>query len=187
MLDLNMKRTRYLYLLASAAVLLMPVRLLAQFNPSGSTSVSVTVGAEAAIRIDSATSTLSTSGAVFGSDYTGSTAFTYKVRTRQGDGSGTIQLQIVSDFSPAGGPSVASPLDPEDALRYSCKVSGPGTGCSGAQTASTTTATPVAAFGANARSTKAGNAGSLAWTLANDPQYATGTFAAVATLTISTT
>jgi hypothetical protein len=182
-----MRKTQSLCILAGAVALLMPVRLLAQFSPSGSTSVSVTVGPEAAIRIDSATSALTTSGVVFGSDFTGNTAFTYKIRTRQGDGSGTVQLQVMSDFSPAGGPSVASPIDPEDSLSYTCNVSQPASGCSGKQTASTTIATPVAAFGANAKSTKAGNAGSVAWTLANDPQYATGTFTALVTLTISTT
>ncbi|HVX65802.1 MAG TPA: hypothetical protein VHA11_04325 [Bryobacteraceae bacterium] len=182
-----MRRTQYLCVLASAAALLLPVHLLAQFSPSGSTSISVTVGPEAAIRIDSATSTLTTSGVVFGSDFTGSTAFTYKIRTRQGDGSGNVQLQVMSDFSPAGGPSVATPPDPEDTLGYTCNVSEPASGCSGRQTASTTVATPVATFGANARSTRTGNSGSVNWTLANDPQYATGTFTALVTLTISTT
>jgi hypothetical protein len=182
-----MRRTQWLCTLASAVALLMPVGLLAQFNPSGSTSVSVTVGAEAAIRIDSASTALTGSGVVFGSDFTGNTAFTYKIRTKQTNGSGNIQLQVTSDFSPSGGPSVASPLDPSDTLSYACTVAQPGSGCSGQQNASTTTATPVATFGANARSTKAGNTGSLSWTLPNDPQYATGTFTSLVTLTISTT
>ncbi len=173
--------------MAGAVALLAPSVVLAQFNPSGTTSISVNVGPEAAIRIDTATSSLAASGAVFGSDFTGSTAFTYKIRTRQGDGTGNIQLQVTSDFSPAGGPSVNSPLDSADTLTYLCSVATPGTGCSGSQTASTKVATPVAEFGANARSTRAGNAGSVNWTLVNDPQYATGTFTAVVTLTISTT
>ncbi len=182
-----MKKIQYLCMLASAVAMLAPFRLMAQFNPSGTTSVSVTVGAEAAIRIDTATSSLTSSGVVFGSDFTGTTAFTYKIRTRQGDGTGNVQLQVTSDFSPSGGPSIASPPDPADTLSYTCAVSAPGTGCSGSHVASATTSTPVASFGSNAKSSRAGNAGSVSWTLVNDPQYATGTFAAVVTLTISTT
>ncbi len=182
-----MRKGQYLCILASAAALLTPAGLLAQFNPSGTTSISVNVGAEASIRIDTATSALSASGVVFGSDFTGSTGFTYKVRTRQGDGSGNIQLQVTSDFTPSGGPSLTTPPDPADTLGYTCSLSGPGTGCSGFQVAGTSVGTPVATFGPNARSIRAGSTGSVAWTLVNDPQYATGAYTAIVTLTISTT
>jgi len=46
-------------------------------------------------------------------------------------------------------------------------------------------ATAVGTFGAGASSSKAGNAASLNWSLTDDPAYATGTYAATATFTIS--
>jgi hypothetical protein len=103
-------------------------------------------------------------------------------------GVGSVTLQITTDFSPAGGPSVAAPPDPADTLGYTCTVAAPGNPCGGSQTASTTAATGVATFGANARSVAAGTGGnSVAWTLTNDPQYETGSYSAVATFTISAT
>lgn len=156
------------------------------FAGSGTTTLSVTVAAEASIAINSGTTSLSTTGTLF-ADYTGSTNFTYKVRTGQSSGSGSIVLQITQDFNGTGGPSVASPPSAGDALTYTCTVASSGTGCSSAQTASTTATTPVATFGADAHSTKSGDAGSVAWTLTNDPVYKTGNYTATATFTISAT
>jgi hypothetical protein len=45
----------------------------------------------------------------------------------------------------------------------------------------------VATFGAAANSTSAGNSASTAWSLTDDPVYATGTYTATATYTISAT
>lgn len=160
--------------------------LFAQFNPTGNTTLSVSIGVEAGLRVDTPTTTLSTAGGF--SDFTGGTDFTYKIRTSNAGGSGTITMQITSDFSPVGGPSVASPLDPSDTLTYSCSLIAPATACVGSQTASTTAQTSVASFGANAHSTKLGSGpNSVSWTLANDPQYATGSYNATATFTISAT
>ena len=50
-----------------------------------------------------------------------------------------------------------------------------------------TAATSVATFGAAASSAKAGNTGSVAWSLTDDPVYATGAYAATVTFTISAT
>src|SRR5690348_11351291 len=108
----------------------------AQFAGTGSTSVDVTVGAEAAIQVTTANSTL-TSAATTYANYTGSTNFIYKIRTTKGGGTGSITAQVTSDFSPAGGPSVASPPTAGDTLAYSCTVAGAGTGCVGSTTAST--------------------------------------------------
>ncbi len=94
-----------------------------QFAATGTTNVSVTVAAEAAIRIDTSTTTL-TQGAVF-ANFTGTTNFTYKVRTTTTTGAATIQLQVTSDFAPGGGPSVATPPSVGDALTYTCTVSAP--------------------------------------------------------------
>ena len=80
---------------------------------------------------------------------------------------------------------MASPPSPGDALTYTCSVNSPGTGCTGSVTALTSAATSVANFGSNAKSSKAGNSGSVSWTLSNDPLYSTGTYSATVTVTIS--
>ncbi|HEU0119538.1 MAG TPA: hypothetical protein VFQ91_03360 [Bryobacteraceae bacterium] len=167
-------------------VLAAALPISAQFASSGTTTMSVTVQPEAAIRIDTAVTTLTSTGTAF-SNYTGTTAFTYKIRTLASGGSGAIQLQVTADFSPANGPSVASPPTAGDQLTYVCTVSAPGTGCTGTQVASTTVATSVSTFGANASSTSNGNSGSVSWTLTNDPAYRTGSYTATTTLTISAT
>ncbi len=174
----------------AAAILLglfANINTFAQFAATGTTSVSITVASEAALRIDTPTTSLTTTGTVF-NNYTGTTNFTYKIRTSQGTGTGTITAQVTSDFSGSGGPSVATPPSAGDALVYSCTVATPGTACTGSQTASTTSSTSIATFGADAHSTVAGTgSNSVAWTLTNDPVYKTGTYAATVTFTISST
>jgi len=188
---MQMRKTCFAVTLVSL-FLLASVAYADDFASTGTTSVGVTVGAEAAIRVDTATTNLTTTGTLF-TDYTGTTNFTYKVRTTKVGGSGTITLQVTTDFSPSGGPSVASPPTGDDTLSYTCSVNGPGKGgtataCSGSQTASTSTATDVVnPFSANARSDKGGNTGSVAWTLTNDPAYQTGSYNATVTFTISAT
>jgi len=158
--------------------------LFAQFGPTGNTSLDLNVASEAAIRVDTAATTLTSAGTF--NDFTGTTNFTYKIRTTKVGGSGSVTLQISTDFSPVGGPSVAAPPDPADTLAYTCGVAAPGTACAGSLTASTTAATGVATFVANARSLAAGTGGnSVAWSLTNDPQYETGSYSATATFTIS--
>jgi hypothetical protein len=146
--------------------------------------VTVSVAAEAALTIGGAATTLTSSGTNF-SDYTGTTPFTYFIRTTNTGGTGFIKLQVTTDFAPTGGPSVGTPPTAGDALSYTCTVSSPGTACSGSQTSSTASQTSVATFGTNAHSTKAGNSASVAWTLTNDPLYVTGSYTAVVTYTIS--
>ncbi len=150
----------------------------AQFNGTGTTTLSLSVAPAAAIRIDTGTTTLSTVGTAF-SAYTGTTNFTYKFRT--GAGGGSITLEVTADFSPAGGPSVAT-----DALTYTCTAAS-GTACSSAQTASTGAGTPVVTLGANAHSSSTGDAGSTDWSLPNDPRFAPGTYSATVTYTIAAT
>ena len=182
-----MSKPKYLRsLLPIGLALALSSTAQAQFAPTGTTSVSVTIGPEAAIQIDTATTTI-TAAAGFSANYTGTTNFTYKIRTTSSTGSGTITLKVTTDFSPAGGPSVATPPTAGDTLAYTCTLSAPGTACSGSQTSSTTAATSVSTFGAGAKSAIAGNTGSVAWTLTDDPQYATGTYAATVTFTISAT
>jgi hypothetical protein len=173
-------------ILALAAMLLAASLAYAQLGgtPPYNTSLTVTVGPEAALTINNATTNLTSTGTNF-SSYSGTTGFTYFIRTTQTGGTGSIQLQITSDFSPANGPSVASPPTSTDKLAYNSTVSTPGTAASAGQTASTSATTPVATFGANARSAYAGNSGSVVWALTNDPLYYTGSYAATATFTIS--
>jgi len=143
---------------------------------TGTTALAVTVGAEASLQLS--TTAFVNGGGTFG-DFTGTTSLTYKIRTKS---TGSITVQV-ADFTPSGGPTIAgSP----SALSYSCSVPSPataGAGCSGQAVAAT--AFTVASFGPNTHSVKAGDTGSVAWTLANDPTYATGTYSALVTFTIS--
>ncbi len=94
---------------------------------------------------------------------------------------------MTADFGGTGGPSVATPPSTGDALTYTCTVSSPGTAATGSQTASTSASTAFGTWGANASSTKAGNTASAAWSLTDDPVYATGTYTATTTFTIAST
>lgn len=174
--------------LASVAILLAGLGVTSafgQFNTTGTTPVTVTVAAEASIQIDTPTTGLTSSGTLF-SDYTGTTNFTYKIRTAPSITTGSVTVKI-TDFTGSGGPSVAAPLTGSDTLAYTCSTSAPAIPCGGSVTSSTTTGTSVAAFPGDAHSAKAGNGGnSVSWTLTNDPLYKTGTYSATATFTIGT-
>jgi hypothetical protein len=177
-----MKRLSFLAVLA---VLCMSSLSYAQFASTGTTTLSVTVAPEAAIRIDTASTALNTSGANFANPYTGTTNFTYKVRTTKTGGSGTITLKVTTDFSGTGGPSVATPPTAGDLLAYTCSAAGVGTACSSAVNASTASSTNVVTFGADAKSAISGDTGSVVWSLTNDPAYATGSYNATVTFTVS--
>ena len=156
----------------------------AQFAGSGTTTLSVVVGPEAAISINTGTTTIASAGSTF-NPYAGTTNYSYKIRTTTSGGSGSITLKVTTDFSPANGPSVAHPPTAGDVLTYTCAITGVGTACSSAMTASTTSSTNVVTFGAATRSSAAGDTGSVSWSLTNDPKYATGTYTATVTFTIS--
>jgi hypothetical protein len=158
-------------------------------HAQNTTTLSVTVSAEAALTVTTGTTNLTATGTTF-NNYTGTTNMTYFIRTTQAGGTGNIKLQVTTDFSPAGGPSVGTPPSAGDALTYSCTVANPGnngtaTPCTNPTTASTTAQTDVATFGADNRSLKTGNSASVNWTLTNDPKYQTGTYTATVTFTIS--
>lgn len=148
------------------------------------TTVQVTIAAEASLSITSA-ATLTTSGTSFANPFTGTTSFTYKIRTKQSTGTGSITLQVTSDFSPTLGPSVLSPPTGSDKLSYTCALLAPGTPCASSTNSSTAATTNVGTFGADAKS--AAGTGSVAWSLTNDPLYAVGTYNATVTFTISAT
>jgi hypothetical protein len=175
-------------LVITAAVLLLASLSFAQNSGTGTSQLTVTVGAEAAIVVQTTPSFSSTG--IFG-NYTATTPFTYYVRTITG---GMVTTYISTDFSTGGangGPSVANPPTSGDTLTYTCTAASPAIGsataCASAQTATTVqaSATNVVTFGTNTQSAKAGNSGSVSWTLVNDPNYKAGTYNAVATFTIS--
>jgi len=179
-------------ILALATALLLAASLAyAQLGTTAPTAtVGVTVNAEAALTIQTTALTLNQTGSNF-SDYTGTTNFTYFIRTAKTSGVGSIVLEVTGDFSAGGGnsPSVAHPPTGTDYLYYSCTVpnptSGTATPCTGPVNSSTTAATNVASFGPDARSPKAGVSSSVTWGLSNDPLYQTGTYTATVTYTIS--
>lgn len=143
---------------------------------TGTTALAVTVGPEASLQLS--TTALVNAAGPFG-DFAGTTSLTYKIRTAT---TGSITVQV-ADFLPTGGPSIASS---PSALSYTCNVPTPaaaGTGCNGQ--AVTATVFTVAEFGPNAHSVKAGDTGSVGWKLTNDPVYATNTYSATVTFTIS--
>jgi len=173
-----------------AAILFAASTSFAQWGTTGTTTLSVTVAAEAELEINTATTTFSTSANTF-ADYTGTTNLGFRVRTgAAGGSSGTITLQITSDFAPTGGPTFGgTQLTAGDNPTYICGASSmtAATPCSGTITPSLTASQPVYSFGANAHSQKAGDTGAVTWTVPNDPLYPVNTYHATATFTISAT
>jgi hypothetical protein len=126
------------------------------------------------------------------SNFIGSLSIQYRERTTQSTGGGSITVQATSDFTPTGGPSVASPPSTGDALTYTCSGATLGTNCSGTQTVSTTTATNVITFsasectgGGGSCSSSSPNTVTVNFTLTDDPKYHTGSYSATLTFTIS--
>lgn len=166
-------------LFALLALALVPAAFAAS-----TTSVSVTVGAEGLLTIPASTSL--TEASAF-TAYTGSTAINYMIRTST---AGSVTLEVTSDFTGTGGPSVVTPPTAGDALTYNCTASGTSTptACTGPVTASHTAYTSVLTVGANKYSAASpGDAATVAWSLTNDPKYAVGTYTATVTFTISAT
>jgi hypothetical protein len=179
-------------ILGLATVLLLAASsAFAAATATGTTNLNLTVSNEANISITTTNTTLSSGTTTF-NDYTGTTNYTYQIRTTQSGGTGSITVLISTDFSAGGGglPSVAVPATTGDALTFTCTAN-VGTACSSAQTSSTTAAATAVTFGANAHAgapgavATNGAAGSVSWNFTNDPKYPTGSYQAVATFTIS--
>jgi hypothetical protein len=181
-----MKHTMHRFLMGGAVALLGTVAAYAQ-SATGTTNLQVTVAHESSISVTTGTTALANGGStLFANPYTGTTSFTYKVRTTQATGSGSVTVKVTTDFG-AGGPSVTTPPTAGDALSYTC-TSASGTACATAQTASTAASTNVVTFGADAHSSAAaGDAGSVSWSLTDDPVYKTGAYTATVTFTIAST
>jgi len=164
-----------------AAVVLVAAPSIQAASATGTTILGLTVGAEASISITTSNTAL-TSGDTLFSNYAGTTSFTYSIRTAESGGTGSITLQVTSDWTPStGNLSVANPHDADDLLKYTCTAA-TGTACATALTASTTAATTVATIGAGAHGENV--AGSVTWSLKNDPAYKTGAYSATVTFTI---
>ncbi len=178
--------TRTTFGTVTSVLLLLTGTVQAQtFAPTGTTTLSLAVAPAAEISITTASTSLATTGNSFVNPYTGTTNFVFKMRTSPSSGAGTLTLKVTTDFNGTGGPSVGAPVN-GDLLTYSCTAAS-GTACATTQSASTATQTGVATFGANAHSTSAGDAGSVAWSLTNDPVYQVGNYNATVTFTISAT
>jgi hypothetical protein len=124
--------------------------------------------------------------------FTGTITLSYRARTRQGAGQGSITVKATSDFTPTGGPSIASPPGTADKFTYTCSGATLGVACSGIQTVSTTTSTNVVSLGASACtgggapcSTANPNSANVTFILPDDPKYKTGSYSATLTWTIS--
>ncbi len=120
--------------------------------------------------------------------FAGTLGVTFRVRTSP-SGAGVITMQAASEFSPAGGPSIAS-----GALTYTCAGASLGTACVGSQTVSLGTQTHVLSIppsactgGGGACSAGDPNSVQVNFTLLNDPQLETGIYTGLITLTISAT
>ncbi len=140
-------------------------------------TVGVTVGPEATFTAVDATTTLSKGNTTFGA-YGGTTNFTYKIRTTESGGTGSITV-LVTSFG-TGGPAVAD-------LAYTCTSPTSGTPCASSTAASTSVASSVVAFGADAHSADSGDSGTAVWTLADRTGIKTGTYSSTATFTVSAT
>jgi hypothetical protein len=149
---------------------------------SKTATVGVEVGAEAAFTA-ATNATLTTAGNF--AAYSGSSTFTYQVRT-SASGAGSVTVKVTTDFSPGSGPSVGTPPTAGDVLSYISTTGGVGTGAS-STTASTSADTTVLTFGSGISSSATGDLGNMAWTLTDDPKYATGSYTATITYTISAT
>ncbi len=144
----------------------------AQINPIGKVSVPGNL-------------TLTSTGALF-TPYAGSLMVSYRIRSTA-SGTGSITVQASSDFTPAGGPSIAGGV-----LSYTCGGASLGAGCSGSRTVSTTGQTGVVTVsgasctgGGGACSSADPNVVQVNFLLQNSSNYTSGTFSASLTFNIS--
>ena len=166
-----MKRT--LLAMTIAALAVVPA---AFSSDTGSSTLNLSVGAEASFLSTDASTNFSAGNGKFASR-TATTNFSYKVRTSQTNGTGSITVQVTAFES--GGPAMTD-------LTYGCTVVNPATGCGSSGVAvSTSSGTSVASFGTDAHSADAGDAGSVGWTLVDKPSVVTGSYTSTATFTIS--
>ncbi|HEY2014070.1 MAG TPA: hypothetical protein VGH38_11255 [Bryobacteraceae bacterium] len=165
-------KQKMLFAIATAALAMAPAAFC-QSTDTGSSTLDITVGPEAQFTAVDSTTSL-TGDTKFGAK-TGTTNFTYKLRTTQSGGSGSITVEVTAFAT--GGPAMTD-------LTYGC-TSGVGTACSSGTAVSTTAQTNVVTFGTDAHSADAGTSGTTAWTLVDKPSTKTGSYSSTATFTIS--
>jgi hypothetical protein len=172
--------------LAAALVLVLPVATCPGATGTATQTLNALIYPIAKLSVPA--SVTLTSGSTQFSPFQASLPITYRARTTP-TGGGTMTVQVTSDFTPAGGPSAASGV-----LTYTCSSANLGTACSGIQTASTTIQTPVLTLPASACTGGGGtcsasdpNSLTLNFTVVDDPSYATGSYSAKVTFTISAT
>ena len=158
--------------IATTALAISPAALA-----QNTSALNMIVGPEATFASAFSATAMTAADSRFGG-FGGTTAFTYKIRTSQSGGTGSITVQV-SPFD-TGGPSVGD-------LAYTCTAPSSGTPCSSSMAASTSVATTVVSFGADAHSADAGDAGSAIWALVDRTGVKTGSYSSTATFTISAT
>ena len=164
--------------IALATLGLAAAPLMFAATDTATTTLGVTVGAEATIAV-TASPTLAKGTTEFES-YTGNTTFTYRVRTTQSTGSGTVTSLVTTEFSAGSGITTAD-------LSHVASTSGVGTANTSSTTASASSATNILTFGADAHSSDTNDSATISWTLADRPAYKTGAYSTIVTLTISAT
>jgi hypothetical protein len=177
-------------LMAGVALLLAPAGLQAATLTTTQT-LTADISPEGGLFSFPNTVTLANAGTTL-SNFAGSLSIQYRERTTQSTGGGSITVKATADFTPTGGPSMASPPSTGDALSYTCSGATLGTNCSGTQTVSTSTATNVVTFsasectgGGGSCSSSSPNTVTVNFTLTDDPKYHTGSYSATLTFTIS--
>ena len=126
--------------LATLGLFMAPVVFAA--TDTATTTLGVTVSPEASITV-TASPTLAKGGTKFES-YTGTTTYTYKVRTTQTTGAGSVTAQVTTAFAAASGITTAD-------LSHVASTAGVGTANTTSTTASASVATNLLTFGADAQ------------------------------------
>jgi hypothetical protein len=177
------------FIKVGVALLLLPVFSLAQNTVTQ--TLSATVVPLGGLFLQS-TPLVLTKGSASANSFSGTITLSYRARTRQGTGQGTITVEAKADFAPALGPSIANPPSAGDTFTYSCSGATLGVSCSGIQNVSTTAATTVVSIGASACtgggapcSSTDPNSANITFNLMDDPTYKTGSYTATLIWTIS--
>jgi hypothetical protein len=155
-------------------------------------TLQVTIAPQGAFTTTAYNMPLTKTGTLFNSSFAGVLNLLYRARTGTSITTAGITVKASTEFSPAGGPSIASPPTAGDALTYTCSGAALGTPCAGTQTVGTTTATRVVTFPASACtggglpcSSADPNGVTLNFTLTDDPKYKSGSYNATLQFTIS--
>ena len=171
---------RLIILLAGGAILAAPA--FCDTSATGDTSVTLNVGPEASITITDSTSVLSKDASGIWGAYTGNTNFSYKLRTTESTGSGTLLMKFAGALTNSGSDTIALTN-----LKYTCTSMGSAAtkcGGGGAVTTSSSASTGVATFGAGKHLDNEN--GEVNWTLSgNSPSWKTSDYSAITTFTIA--